>query len=76
MSNSSISTTHKTWLKSLQDKPAKFVHWEPYVNPTMEVLNTPALIRVAKAVWRHGDRGQHLVDSLSAATISYWGAIW
>ncbi len=34
--------------KSLQDKPAKIVHWEPYVNPTMEVLDTPALIRIAK----------------------------
>ncbi len=34
--------------KSLQVKPAKFVHWEPYVNPTMEVLDTPALIRIAK----------------------------
>ena len=27
--------------KSLEAKPAKFVHWEPYVNPIMEVLNTP-----------------------------------
>ncbi len=34
--------------KSLQAKPAKFVHWEPYVNPTMEVLDTPALIKIAK----------------------------
>jgi methionine-gamma-lyase len=34
--------------KSLQAKPAKFVHWEPYVNPTMEVLDTLALIRIAK----------------------------
>ncbi len=34
--------------KSLRAKPAKIVHWEPYVNPTMEVLNTPALIRIAK----------------------------
>ncbi len=35
--------------KSLQAKPAKFVHFEPYVNPTMEILDTPALIKVAKA---------------------------
>lgn len=34
--------------KSLREKPAKFVHFEPYVNPTMEVLDTPALIKVAK----------------------------
>jgi len=34
--------------KSLKARPAKFVHWEPYVNPTMEVLDTPALIRIAK----------------------------
>lgn len=35
-------------IKSLKAKPAKFVHWEPYVNPTMELLDTPALIKVAK----------------------------
>jgi len=34
--------------KSLRVKPAKIVHWEPYVNPTMEVLDTPALIQIAK----------------------------
>jgi len=34
--------------KSLRAKPAKIVHWEPYVNPTMEVLDTPALIQIAK----------------------------
>ena len=34
--------------KSLEANPAKFVHWEPYVNPTMEVLNTPDLIGIAK----------------------------
>jgi len=34
--------------KSLRARPAKIVHWEPYVNPTMEVLDTPALIRIAK----------------------------
>ncbi len=34
--------------KSLRAKPAKIVHWEPYVNPTMEVLDTPALIRIAR----------------------------
>lgn len=33
---------------SLRSRPAQIVHWEPYVNPTMEVLNTPALIQVAK----------------------------
>ena len=34
--------------KSLKAKPAKFVHFEPYVNPTMEVLDTAALIKIAK----------------------------
>jgi len=34
--------------KTLRAKPAKIVHWEPYVNPTMEVLDTRALIRIAK----------------------------
>ncbi len=34
--------------KALQAKPAKFVHFEPYVNPNMEVLDTPALIKIAK----------------------------
>lgn len=34
--------------KSLRAKPAKLVHWEPYVNPTMEVLDTRALIQIAK----------------------------
>ena len=34
--------------KSLREKPANVVHWEPYVNPTMEVLDTAALIRIAK----------------------------
>lgn len=34
--------------KALKAKPAKFVHWEPYVNPTMEVLDTPTLIKIAK----------------------------
>ncbi len=34
--------------KALKTKPAKFVHWEPYVNPTMEVLDTPTLIKIAK----------------------------
>ena len=36
-------------VKSLRGKPAKIIHWEPYVNPTMEVLDTPALIRISKA---------------------------
>jgi len=34
--------------KSLRAQRADIVHWEPYVNPTMEVLDTPALIRIAK----------------------------
>jgi len=34
--------------KSLRAHPAKIVHWEPYVNPTMEVLDTSALVRIAK----------------------------
>ena len=34
--------------KSLRTNRATFVHWEPYVNPTMEVLDTPSLIRIAK----------------------------
>ena len=33
---------------SLKAKPAKFVHFEPYVNPTMEVLDASALIKIAK----------------------------
>ncbi len=33
--------------ESLRARPAQMVYWEPYVNPTMEVLDTPALIRVA-----------------------------
>jgi len=32
---------------ALKAKPARVVHWEPYVNPTMEVLDSPALIRIA-----------------------------
>jgi len=32
----------------LKAQPAKIVHWEPYVNPAMEVLDTPALIDIAK----------------------------
>lgn len=35
-------------VKSLKSKSAKFVHFEPYVNPTMEVLDTGALIKIAK----------------------------
>ncbi len=41
-------TDPKNLMKSLKARSAKFVHWEPYVNPTMEVLDTPALIRIAK----------------------------
>ncbi|MDP7289194.1 MAG: aminotransferase class V-fold PLP-dependent enzyme, partial [Phycisphaerae bacterium] len=33
---------------ALKAKPAKIVHWEPYVNPTMEVLDSPTLIDIAK----------------------------
>jgi methionine-gamma-lyase len=42
-------TDPENLVKSLKAKPAKFVHWEPYVNPTMEVLDTPSLIKIAKA---------------------------
>jgi len=41
-------TNPENLAKSLKAKPANFVHWEPYVNPTMEVLDTPALIKIAK----------------------------
>lgn len=34
---------------ALAEKPAKVVHFEPYVNPTCEVLDAPGLIREAKA---------------------------
>jgi methionine-gamma-lyase len=34
--------------KALKDKPATVVHFEPYVNPTMEMLDAPTLIRIAK----------------------------
>ena len=34
--------------KALKAKPANFVHWEPYVNPTMEVLDSRTLIKIAK----------------------------
>ena len=30
---------------ALKAKPAKVVHWEPYVNPTMEVLDSPSPTR-------------------------------
>jgi len=33
---------------ALKANPAKVVHWEPYVNPTMEVLDSPVLISIAK----------------------------
>jgi len=33
---------------ALQEKRTKLVHFEPYVNPTCEVLNAPAIIGVAK----------------------------
>ena len=41
-------TSPEKLARSLKAKPAKLVHWEPYVNPTMEVLDTPALISTAK----------------------------
>jgi methionine-gamma-lyase len=41
-------TNPENLAKSLRARPAKFVHWEPYVNPTMEVLDTSALIKTAK----------------------------
>jgi methionine-gamma-lyase len=33
---------------ALRGGSARFVHWEPYVNPTMELLDTPSLIKIAK----------------------------
>lgn len=42
-------TDPATLRESLAQKPAKVVHFEPYVNPTCEVLDAPALIREAKA---------------------------
>lgn len=41
-------TDPENLVKALRAKPAKVVYWEPCVNPTMEVLDTPALIRIAK----------------------------
>ncbi len=41
-------TDPRNLANELRAKPAKAVHWEPCVNPTMEVLDTPALIRIAK----------------------------
>jgi cystathionine beta-lyase/cystathionine gamma-synthase len=41
-------TEPETLAKALKAKPAEFVHWEPYVNPTMEVLDTQALTKIAK----------------------------
>jgi methionine-gamma-lyase len=41
-------TDPENLVKSLQAKPAQYVHWEPYVNPTMEVLDTAALVKIAK----------------------------
>ena len=35
--------------KSLKKKPATFVHFEPYVNPTMEVLDSETLIQISRA---------------------------
>jgi len=34
--------------RNLQTRPARFVHFEPYVNPTMEVLNAETLINIGK----------------------------
>lgn len=33
---------------ALRKKSAKVVHWEPYVNPSMDVLDTDSLIRIAR----------------------------
>ena len=41
-------TAPENLAKALKAKQAKFVHWEPYVNPSMDVLDTPALIKIAK----------------------------
>ena len=35
--------------ESLRKRSAKLVHWEPYVNPSMEVLDTQRLVEIAKA---------------------------
>ena len=35
--------------ESLRKRSAKLVHWEPYVNPSMEVLDTQKLVQIAKA---------------------------
>ena len=45
---SRASSTPTSKARSLRSKAAKVVHFEPYVNPTMEVLDTPALIKIAK----------------------------
>lgn len=42
-------TDPATLRAALAEKPAKVVHFEPYVNPTCDVLDAPALIREAKA---------------------------
>jgi cystathionine beta-lyase/cystathionine gamma-synthase len=34
--------------RTLKARPARFVHFEPYVNPTMEVLDSEPLIKLAK----------------------------
>lgn len=41
-------TDPATLRAALAEKPANVVHFEPYVNPTCEVLDAPALIRAAK----------------------------
>ena len=35
--------------ESLRKRSAKLVHWEPYVNPSMEVLDTQRLVQIAKS---------------------------
>ncbi|MDH3718768.1 MAG: PLP-dependent transferase [Planctomycetota bacterium] len=34
--------------RTLKARPAQFVHFEPYVNPNMEVLDAESLIKIAK----------------------------
>jgi len=43
-----VDMTDLNNLREALKKPAKIVHFEPYVNPTMEVLDAPQIIRIAK----------------------------
>ena len=63
----------KIYPNLLEAKPAKFVHWEPYVNPTMEVLNTPDLIGIAKRNGASIVLDNTFPNSLSISTFSLRG---